>query len=137
MATVMRLRHLVAAMLGTALSALRSIGTAAAGPPLPHRPSPFQQLQLPSAPPWPELAATPAMGYNGWLAATMSNQPGAKKQSIYYRIADQLVETELAAAGESVSELGGGVRMCDRDKAWRWLAGTRSRSSVCDPPPHG
>ena len=26
---------------------------------------------LPDGPPWPELQATPTMGYNGWLAATM------------------------------------------------------------------
>ena len=39
------------------------------------------------------------MGYNGWLAATMGHEPGAKNQSIYYRIADKLVESGLAAAG--------------------------------------
>ena len=39
------------------------------------------------------------MGYNGWLAATMSHEIGAKNQTIYYRIADRLVETGLAAAG--------------------------------------
>jgi alpha-galactosidase len=39
------------------------------------------------------------LGYNGWLAATMSHQAGAANQTIYYKIADKLVESGLAAAG--------------------------------------
>ena len=56
-------------------------------------------VQLPAGPPWPELQATPTMGYNGWLAATMGHEPDAKNQSLYYRIADELVASGLAAAG--------------------------------------
>jgi alpha-galactosidase len=63
------------------------------------RPLARSPLHLPDAPPWPELAATPTMGYNGWLAATTSDQFGAKNQTIYYRIADRLIESGLAAAG--------------------------------------
>ena len=35
-------------------------------PPQVHR----GPLVLPDGPPWPELAATPMMAYNGWLAST-------------------------------------------------------------------
>lgn len=54
---------------------------------------------LPVRPPWPELQATPTMGYNGWLAATTSNEPGARNQSLYYNIVDRLSSSGLAAAG--------------------------------------
>ena len=39
------------------------------------------------------------MGYNGWLAATMGHEPFAKNQTLYYKIADKLVASGLAAAG--------------------------------------
>jgi len=56
-------------------------------------------VRLPVGPPWPELQATPTMGYNGWLAATTGSEPGAGNQTLYYRIADKLVKSGLAAAG--------------------------------------
>ena len=56
-------------------------------------------VRLPDAPPWPELQATPTMGYNGWLSATMGHEPGARNQTLYYNIADKLVASGLAAAG--------------------------------------
>ena len=40
-------------------------------------------VRLPDAPPWPKLQATPTMGYNGWLSATMGHEPGAKNQTLY------------------------------------------------------
>jgi alpha-galactosidase len=55
-------------------------------------------VRLPVAPPWPELQATPTMGYNGWLATTNGGKDHAN-QTLYYRIADKLVATGLAAAG--------------------------------------
>eukprot|EP00038_Savillea_parva_P011640 m.199004 g.199004 ORF g.199004 m.199004 type:complete len:525 (-) comp20636_c0_seq1:131-1705(-) len=74
--------------------------------PLPHHPHtnpqsrhPLNNIRLPDAPPWPELQATPTMGYNGWLAAAMGNETGARNESLYYRLADELVNSGLAAAG--------------------------------------
>ena len=40
-------------------------------------------VRLPDAPPWPNLQATPTMGYNGWLSATMGHEPGARNQTLY------------------------------------------------------
>ena len=55
-------------------------------------------VRLPAGPPWPELQATPTLGYNGWLATTDGGKVNAN-QTLYYRIADKLVESGLAAAG--------------------------------------
>ena len=69
---------------------------AANDPPVVHRGA--TPLQLPDAPPWPELQATPTLGYNGWLTTTNGGKVHAN-QTLYYRIADKLVSSGLAAAG--------------------------------------
>jgi hypothetical protein len=69
---------------------------AANDPPVVHRGT--TPLRLPDAPPWPELQATPTLGYNGWLATTNGGKVHAN-QTLYYRIADKLVSSGLAAAG--------------------------------------
>ena len=52
---------------------------------------------LPVGPPWPELGATPIMAYNGWLAST--EFMGYNNETLYYKLVDQLVASNLSAAG--------------------------------------
>ena len=52
------------------------------------------------APPWPELAATPPMAWNGWLPATRNLLPGySNNETMYYAAADRLVGSGLRDAG--------------------------------------
>ena len=64
---------------------------------------------LPEHPPWPELAATPVMGYNGWLAATHGRTGPVSNETLYYNIVDKLISSGLAAAGCVVT-----------DCMWQW-----------------
>ena len=52
---------------------------------------------LPDGPPWPELGATPMLAYNGWLAST--EFMGFNNETLYYKLVDQLVASNLSAAG--------------------------------------
>ena len=53
-----------------------------------------------SSPPWPELASTPPMGWNGWLPTTRGLIPGYENnETMYYAAADILVESGLRDAG--------------------------------------
>eukprot|EP00038_Savillea_parva_P011759 m.199898 g.199898 ORF g.199898 m.199898 type:complete len:546 (-) comp20901_c0_seq1:247-1884(-) len=53
-----------------------------------------------AAPPWPELAATPPMGWNGWLPTTRGLIPGYENnETMYYAAADILVSSGLRDAG--------------------------------------
>eukprot|EP00035_Acanthoeca_spectabilis_P026249 m.461917 g.461917 ORF g.461917 m.461917 type:complete len:545 (-) comp22452_c0_seq1:114-1748(-) len=53
-----------------------------------------------AAPPWPELAATPPMGWNGWLPTTRGLIPGYENnETMYYAAADVLVESGLRDVG--------------------------------------
>ena len=53
-----------------------------------------------ASPPWPELAATPPMGWNGWLPTTMGLIPGYQNnETMYYAAADILVSSGLRDAG--------------------------------------
>ena len=73
-----------------------------------HRPA-AQQSPLPpplqarhsgasaDGPPWPELGATPMLAYNGWLAST--EFMGYNNETLYYKLVDQLVASNLAKAG--------------------------------------
>jgi hypothetical protein len=52
------------------------------------------------SPLWPELAATPPMGWNGWLPTTRGLIPGySNNETMYYAAADQLVSSGLRDAG--------------------------------------
>ena len=84
-----RVAHPVAPVAAVAaVGVLLLLDLAAAGAP----------VRLPDAPPWPELQATPTLGYNGWLATTHGGKVLAN-QTLYYKIADKLVSSGLAAAG--------------------------------------
>jgi hypothetical protein len=52
------------------------------------------------SPPWPELAARPPMGWNGWLPTTRGLIPGySNNETMYYAAADILVSSGLRDAG--------------------------------------
>jgi alpha-galactosidase len=59
--------------------------------------TPAELFALPDGPPWPELAATPNMAYNGWLAST--EFMGYNNETLYYNLVDQLVKCGLRDAG--------------------------------------
>ena len=56
------------------------------------------------SPPWPELAATPPMGWNGWLPTTRGLIPGySNNETMYYAAADRLVSSGLRDAGSEIA----------------------------------
>ena len=57
-------------------------------------------LPVRGSPPWPELAASPPMGWNGWLPTTRGLIPGySNNETMYYAAADRLVSSGLRDAG--------------------------------------
>ena len=65
---------------------------------------------LPDGPPWPELGATPMLAYNGWLAST--EFMGYNNETLYYKLVDQLVASNLSAAGYDTIVRGAHTSHC-------------------------